>query len=97
MAVIRQDDFIDSIADALQFISYYHPLDFVQAVNEAYEREQNPAARDAMAQILINSRMCAQGRRPICQDTGIVTVFLKIGMSVHHFAFFNIIIFLEVT
>ena len=82
MAVIRQDDFIDSVADALQFISYYHPLDFVKAVNEAYEREQNPAARDAIAQILINSRMCAQGHRPICQDTGIVTVFLKIGMQV---------------
>ena len=82
MTVIRQDDFIDSVADALQFISYYHPLDFVKAVNEAYEREQNPAARDAMAQILINSRMCAQGHRPICQDTGIVTVFLKIGMDV---------------
>ena len=78
MTVIRQDDFIDSVADALQFISYYHPLDFVKAVNEAYEREQNPAARDAMAQILINSRMCAQGHRPICQDTGIVTVFLKL-------------------
>ena len=76
MTVIRQDDLIDSVADALQFISYYHPLDFVQAVNEAYEREQNPAAKDAMAQILINSRMCAEGHRPICQDTGIVTVFL---------------------
>jgi fumarate hydratase class I len=82
MTVIRQDDFIDSVADALQFISYYHPLDFVQAVNQAYEREQNPAAKDAMAQILINSRMCALGHRPICQDTGIVTVFLKIGMNV---------------
>jgi fumarate hydratase class I len=82
MTVIRQDDFIDSVADALQFMSYYHPLDFVQAVNQAYEMEQNPAAKDAMAQILINSRMCAQGHRPICQDTGIVTVFLKIGMDV---------------
>ncbi|MFT4824943.1 MAG: fumarate hydratase class I [Halioglobus sp.] len=82
MTVIRQDDLIDSVADALQFISYYHPVDFVQAVHQAYEREQNPAARDAMAQILINSRMCAQGHRPICQDTGIVTVFLKIGMNV---------------
>ena len=82
MTVIRQDDLIDSIADALQFMSYYHPLDFVRAVHGAYEREQNPAARDAMAQILINSRMCAQGHRPICQDTGIVTVFLKIGMDV---------------
>ena len=82
MKVIAGQDLIDSVQDALQFISYYHPLDFVKAVNEAYEREQNPAARDAMAQILINSRMCAQGHRPICQDTGIVTVFLKIGMDV---------------
>jgi fumarate hydratase class I len=82
MTLIRQDDFIDSVADALQFISYYHPLDFVNAVHDAYKREQNPAAKDAIAQILINSRMCAMGHRPICQDTGIVTVFLKIGMSV---------------
>ena len=82
MTVIRQDDLIDSVADALQFISYYHPLDFVQGVHNAWEMEQNPAAKDAMAQILINSRMCAQGHRPICQDTGIVTVFLKIGMDV---------------
>jgi fumarate hydratase class I len=82
MTVIRQDDLIDSVTDALQFMSYYHPLDFVQAINQAYEMEQNPAAKDAMAQILINSRMCAQGHRPICQDTGIVTVFLKIGMNV---------------
>ncbi|MCL4104295.1 UNVERIFIED_CONTAM: hypothetical protein GTU68_047257 [Idotea baltica] len=82
MTLIRQDDFIDSVADALQFISYYHPLDFVNAVHDAYKREQNPAAKDAMAQILINSRMCAMGHRPICQDTGIVTVFLKIGMDV---------------
>lgn len=82
MTLIRQDDFIDSVADALQFISYYHPLDFVNAVHDAYKREQNPAAKDAIAQILINSRMCAMGHRPICQDTGIVTVFLKIGMNV---------------
>ncbi len=82
MTVIRQDDLIDSVADALQFISYYHPLDFVQAIHQAYEKEQNPAAKDAMAQILINSRMCALGHRPICQDTGIVNVFLKIGMDV---------------
>jgi len=82
MTVIRQDDLIESVADALQFISYYHPVDFVKAVHEAWEREQNPAARDAMAQILINSRMCAQGHRPICQDTGIVTAFLKVGMGV---------------
>ncbi|PIE39336.1 MAG: fumarate hydratase [Gammaproteobacteria bacterium] len=82
MTVIHQDDLIDSVADALQFISYYHPLDFIQAVHRAYEREQNPAAKDAMAQILINSRMCAEGHRPICQDTGIVTVFLRVGMDV---------------
>jgi len=82
MSVIRQDDFISSVADSLQFISYYHPLDFVQGVHEAYLKEENPAAKDAMAQILINSRMCAEGKRPICQDTGIVTVFLKVGMNV---------------
>lgn len=82
MTVIRQDDLISSVADALQFISYYHPKDFIQAVHQAYLREQSPAARDAMAQILINSRMCAEGHRPICQDTGIVTVFIKIGMDV---------------
>jgi fumarate hydratase class I len=82
MTIIRQDDFIQSIADSLQYISYYHPLDFIKAMHEAYQKEQNPAAKDAMAQILINSRMCAEGRRPICQDTGIVTVFLKIGMNV---------------
>ncbi|MDX1589827.1 MAG: fumarate hydratase [Oleiphilaceae bacterium] len=80
--VIRQDDLIESVADALQFISYYHPRDFIQAVHAAYEREESQAAKDAMAQILINSRMCAQGHRPICQDTGIVTVFLTIGMDV---------------
>ncbi|MBD9358692.1 fumarate hydratase [Methylomonas albis] len=82
MTTIRQDDFIQSIADALQFISYYHPKDFIDALYAAYQQEQSPAAKDAMAQILINSRMCAEGRRPICQDTGIVTVFLKIGMDV---------------
>ncbi|WP_211829297.1 fumarate hydratase [Kistimonas asteriae] len=82
MTVIREEDFIQSIADALQFISYYHPVDFIKAVHEAYEKEQSQAAKDAMAQILINSRMCATGRRPICQDTGIVTVFLKVGMDV---------------
>lgn len=80
--VISLSDLTESVADSLQFISYYHPKDFIQAVNEAYEREANPAAKDAMAQILINSRMCAQGHRPICQDTGIVSVFLKIGMNV---------------
>ena len=82
MSLIRQDDFIESIAQALQFISYYHPKDFITALHEAYLREESPAAKDAMAQILINSRMCAEGKRPICQDTGIVTVFVKIGMSV---------------
>lgn len=82
MATIREEDFIQSIADALQFISYYHPEDFVRAMHHAYEREASPAARDAMAQILINSRMAAMGHRPICQDTGIVVVFLKIGMNV---------------
>lgn len=82
MTVIRQDDLIASVADALQFISYYHPKDFIDAMHQAYLREQNQAAKDAIAQILINSRMCAQGHRPICQDTGIVTVFIKIGMNV---------------
>ena len=82
MTIIRQQDFIDSIADALQFISYYHPADFIQSLAAAYESEESPAARDAMAQILTNSRMCAQGHRPICQDTGIVVAFVKVGMSV---------------
>jgi len=82
MTVIKQEDLIQSVADALQFISYYHPLDFIQAVHAAYEREENQAAKDAIAQILINSRMCAEGHRPICQDTGIVTVFVKVGMDV---------------
>ena len=82
MSMIRQQDLIDSVADALQFISYYHPIDFIQAVHKAYNMEQNPAAKDAMAQILINSRLCALGHRPICQDTGIVTVFIEIGMDV---------------
>jgi len=82
MTVIRQDDLIQSVADALQFISYYHPVDFIQAMHHAYEHEQNKGAKDAIAQILINSRMCAMGHRPICQDTGIVTVFLKVGMNV---------------
>jgi len=82
MTVIRQDDVIQSVADALQYISYYHPVDFIRAVHEAYEREENPAAKDAMAQILVNSRMSATGHRPICQDTGIVTVFCKVGLQV---------------
>ena len=82
MTTIKQDDLIQSVADALQFISYYHPLDYIQAVGRAYEREQSPAAKDALAQILTNSRMCAEGHRPICQDTGAVVVFLKVGMGV---------------
>ncbi len=82
MTLIRNDHLIQSVADALQYISYYHPLDFIKAVNEAYEKEKSAAAKDAMAQILVNSRLCAEGKRPICQDTGIVTVFLKIGMQV---------------
>ena len=82
MSIIRKQDFIDSIADALQYISFYHPLDFVQAAKAAYDREINPAAKDALAKILINSRMSAEGHRPLCQDTGIVTCFVKIGMQV---------------
>ncbi len=82
MTTIRADDLVQSIADAVQFISYYHPADYIRHLAQAYEREQNPAARDAIAQILTNSRMCAEGRRPICQDTGVVNVFLKIGMDV---------------
>ena len=80
--IIKQDDFIQSIADAFQFISYYHPVDYIQALAKALDKEENPAAKDAMTQILVNSRMCAEGQRPICQDTGIATVFLKIGMNV---------------
>ena len=82
MTIIREADFVQSIADALQFISYYHPADYLQHLARAYEREQSPAAKDAIAQILTNSRMCAEGRRPLCQDTGIVNVFLKVGMDV---------------
>lgn len=82
MNMIRQEDFIQSIADSLQYISYYHPPDFIQALHNAYVNEQSPAAKDAIAQILISSRMSAEGHRPICQDTGIVTVMLKIGMQV---------------
>ena len=82
MTTIKQEDLIQSVADALQYISYYHPKDFIQHLARAYEREQSPAAKDAIAQILTNSRMCAEGHRPICQDTGIVNVFLKIGMNV---------------
>ncbi len=79
---IKKDDLITSIADALQYISYYHPKDYIAHLARAYEREQSPAAKDAIAQILTNSRMCAEGHRPICQDTGIVNVFMKIGMDV---------------
>ena len=81
MTAIREQDLVQSVADALQFISYYHPADFIRALGRAYEREQSPAAKDAIAQILTNSRMCAEGHRPICQDTGIVNVFLKVGMN----------------
>ncbi len=82
MTSIRQEDLIASVADALQYISYYHPLDYIKALGEAYEREESPAAKDAIAQILTNSRMSAHGHRPICQDTGIVVVFVKVGMDV---------------
>jgi len=82
MTTITRPHLVQSVADALQFISYYHPADYIRALGRAYEREQSPAAKDAIAQILTNSRMCAEGHRPICQDTGIVNVFLKIGMQV---------------
>ncbi|MEB4591901.1 fumarate hydratase [Candidatus Thiothrix sp. Deng01] len=82
MSIIKQDDLIASVADALQFISYYHPVDFIEAMHKAWQREESPAAKDSIAQILVNSRMCAEGHRPICQDTGIVTVFVKVGMNV---------------
>jgi len=81
MVVIEEQDLIDSVADALQYISFYHPMDYIKALGEAYEAEQNPAAKDAIAQILTNSRMCAEGHRPICQDTGIVNVFVKWGQN----------------
>ena len=82
MTTIREEDFIQSVADAFQFISYYHPTDYIKPLVEAYEREESPAAKDAMAQILINSRMAAEGHRPICQDTGIAIAFIKVGMDV---------------
>jgi fumarate hydratase class I len=82
MTVIRQEDLIESVADALQYISYYHPMDYIKSLADAYRREESPAARDAIAQILTNSRMCAEGKRPICQDTGIVVAFLRVGMDV---------------
>jgi len=92
MTIITQADFIESIAAALQYISYYHPADYIQHLARAYEIEQSPAAKDAIAQILTNSRMCAEGKRPICQDTGIVNVFLKIGMGVRFEGFTGSII-----
>jgi fumarate hydratase class I len=82
MTVIRQEDFVASVAGMLQYISYYHPVDYITSLAKAYEKEQSAAAKDAMAQILINSRMCAEGHRPICQDTGIVTAFVKVGLNV---------------
>jgi fumarate hydratase class I len=81
MAAIQREHLVQSVADALQFISYYHPRDYIQALGRAYEREQSGAAKDAIAQILTNSRLCAEGRRPICQDTGIVNVMVKVGMG----------------
>ena len=81
MNTIRQEDFISSVADAFQYISYYHPVDYIKALHEAYLREESPAAKDAMAQILINSRMAAEGHRPICQDTGICIAFIRVGMD----------------
>ena len=82
MTVIKKEDFIQSVADALQFISYYHPEDYIRSLVSAFEREESPAAKDAIAQILTNSKMCAEGKRPICQDTGIVVAFVKVGMDV---------------
>src|SRR6516165_5548015 len=82
MTAIKQEHLIQSVADALQFISYYHPVDYIESLAEAYRLEQSPAAKDAIAQILTNSRMCAEGHRPICQDTGIVVAFVRVGMGV---------------
>ncbi len=82
MSAIKQEDLIHSVADALQFISYYHPVDFLKALGEAHAREQSPAAKDALAQILMNSRMSAEGHRPMCQDTGIVVIYAEVGMDV---------------
>src|SRR6202166_370370 len=79
---IRRVDLVESVASALQFISYYHPLDSLQQLGRAYESEKSAAAKDAIAQILTNSRLCAEGKRPICQDTGIVVAFVKVGMDV---------------
>src|SRR4051812_49315699 len=82
MTLIREEDFIQSVADAFQYISFSPPPDFRAAMWEAYQREKSPAAKDAMAQILINSRMAAEGHRPICQDTGIALAFIRVGMDV---------------
>jgi fumarate hydratase class I len=81
MVTIREADLVESVADALQYISYFHPMDYIRALGEAYKAEQGPAAKDAIAQILTNSRMCAEGHRPICQDTGIVNVFIQWGQD----------------
>src|SRR6201747_837151 len=81
MVQIKQDDLIESVRAALQYISFYHPVDYIENLARAYELEESPAAKDAMKQILVNSRMCAEGHRPICQDTGIVTTFIKLGME----------------
>jgi fumarate hydratase class I len=83
MTIIKQEDFIQSVTDALQYISYYHPADYIHALAEAYQHEESPVAKDAIAQILTNSRMCAEGKRPLCQDTGIVIAFVKVGINVH--------------
>ena len=87
--LIKQDDLIESIAAALQYISYYHPADYIRHLAQAYEIEQSPAAKDAIEQILTNSRMCAQGKRPICQDTGIVNVFLNIWENIGSRCFYG--------
>jgi fumarate hydratase class I len=79
MVTIREEDLIESVADALQYLSYFHPMDYIRALGQAYAAEQGPAAKDAIAQILTNSRMCAEGHRPLCQDTGIVNVFIEWG------------------
>ena len=81
MSIIRTEDIVTSVAEALQYISYYHPPDYISNLANAYELEESRAAKDAMAQILINSKLCAEGKRPICQDTGIVTIFCKVGMN----------------
>src|SRR3978361_2563019 len=83
MVPLQQADLIESIRAALQYISFYHPVDYSENLARAYELEQSPAAKDAIKQILVNSRMCAEGHRPICQDTGIVTIFIKLGLECH--------------